>query len=339
MDSEINSRQILNREIVKLENVPVNFVVDTLELSGHKFSKLITNLSYDLGTIGDEMQQGEIMELLGIPEKKAVVDGEEIVSWDIVSANLKSSVLSESQSKSLDFEPKIGYRLCVLENVTESKRIFYEIPELDVAQFFSKIVNESEVDEIVKRVDEKKGSVVGQFLTSGDEYLSFCTDIYSLWNQTFKTGNFEKVDNVMNDLYPKLAPGENYKTVDTMVEYARTAIKQEENDIPAENWWKIRSLINKTIKLIVETKDFDVSFKKVIEVINLVSDNSSLYSDQLWVLVVKPLMSLYCEGRGGENYDKQGFVKQIIENVEAEKSGHVLMQNNEVRELFGLQKI
>jgi hypothetical protein len=85
------------------------------------------------------------------------------------------------------------------------------------------------------------------------------------------------------------------------------------------------------MEVVDNNSSYDKDFKKVIEIINLISDKSSFYPDQMWKLIVKPLMELFSE-KG--NYDRQGFIRQVVGDSESVTSPHLLMGLDEVQKIY-----
>jgi hypothetical protein len=92
----------VNREVINLENIEDNFVAEVLNIDGDSLSKKVTNLSYDLGPIGDELSLDKYLSLLGITTDVM----EE--TWLIEQSDLVSAILSSHQADEIGIKLKKG---------------------------------------------------------------------------------------------------------------------------------------------------------------------------------------------------------------------------------------
>lgn len=296
------------RSLIEIEGIENDFVVDPLINDGDRLQKKVLNLSVDLGAVGNTLEQGGMISILDIPS-----DDEGRYLWEEV--NLIACILSDDQVKSFGIAFLPGQRVGVIENELNKKRVFYRIPETDVAELFPKnfVDNECKADSIDYLMQNKE-NLDGV----GDDALKLGRIVYGVWMDAVNSNNLAELEKIMEDVYGnKMTKEVSLVSVYGSLSFGLT----QEANLPADNWWLARCTVIKTLE-ILEKEGNSYKSESVGIVRKIVAEIAykCFYPEMLYKIVVEPLSKVnYGDGVKLLDGAEMAEIKSRVEEYSTQK--------------------
>lgn len=283
MVAEISREQVneayfdMHRSLIELKDVPSDFTAEPLIIGGDELRRKLDKISPDFGSIGDKLVESDLLSLLDIPE----IDNDPDL-YDFEKADLEAIILSDKQVHAIGMDLERGSRVGVVESHLNGKRVFFRIPEDDVASLFvKKFKDDSDLRVNVDLVKDKK-VLLGEF---GIDSLELGRIIYGLWNHSLESDSFYELDELCKEVIMDKIPVEG-KNIEEIINYLETSLTAEV-DMPADNWWKARLAVKKILGISEGEK---IEVETVCEFIEVVSEKAKFYPDAFWKAIVEPLV-------------------------------------------------
>lgn len=293
-----------DRSIILVEDLREDFQVEALVVDGEKISKKIGNLSLDLGAVGDVLESEGAINLLELPVND---DG----SWNEIDSGMAATIMTADQQKELNISIENNTRVGVIEN--KNKRIFFRVPENDVAEFFEKkFKSNNDREESIKYLIEHKETVG----TGGEESIKLGRIIYGLWNDAVDKSDFARLDETMEKIYPETLPGAT-ESIDSIFTALQVSLKNEAVK-PADNWWLARVAMKKMLIVLEKESHTSDALSNVCRMLDLVAEKT-FYPQAYWKAIAEPLTKINYEGGNLlseiNNNDEYVFARNLISQI------------------------
>jgi len=288
----------IRRSVITIEDGN-EIEIKPLAIGNSVLSCKITNLS-ELGSVGSFLDEN--IGALGVP----IVNDE----YDVPGANLNLHVLDGDSLTKNGVENIAGTRVFLVENSDKNIKVYFRVPELDIAEIFAIEIKDS--DEFEREIVYLSGN---KNLVNGPEdsvdFLDYSRRMYGVWKYAVDEGRLDRLDSLMHTVYPEVGMPKD-PSVESLIMFVHDSVKAEEGDRPAENWWKTKFAVNELIKVIEKDNDLDKNLDGVLEIIRVISEKT-FSPEQLWIFVIEPLMNEYCgENHGINRYEKKAFLEKVV---------------------------